>query len=302
MTPENIEILPVSLLESNRSTVTRLKHLARQLGLEFGWHYLLDLTWIIQQLGPVSGKRIMDAGAGTGIMQWYLADEGAQVLSVDRASRADLPLRFRRRFRVRGLRKQDLLPTGQLIKAGLQRPGKLRARLSWQARQVSSLGFRRRAPGEVIIYNQDLKYLADIPDASLDAVVAVSALEHNSPHDLQLVVNELLRVLKPGCPLLATLGAAPGEDWFHTPSQGWCYSDASLRRCFQLAPEIPSNYAAYDELFTSLRDCTELRDSLARFYFSSGNNGMPWGKWDPQYQPVGVLKIKSGAVIATYSP
>ena len=27
---------------------------------------------------------------------------------------------------------------------------------------------------------------------------------------------------------------------------------------------------------------------LADFYFRSGDNGMPWGNWDPQYMPVGV--------------
>ena len=52
----------------------------------------------------------MDAGAGTGILQWYLAEQGAEVLSVDRGSRGDLPLRFRRRFNVQGLRPQDLAP------------------------------------------------------------------------------------------------------------------------------------------------------------------------------------------------
>jgi hypothetical protein len=41
-----------------------------------------------------------------------------------------------------------------------------------------------------------------------------------------------------------------------------------------------------------LRACTELRENLASFYFRSGENGMPWGKWDPQYQSVGVLKVK----------
>ena len=32
---------------------------------------------------------------------------------------------------------------------------------------------------------------------------------------------------------------------------------------------------------------------LAAFYARSGDNGMPWGKWDPQYQPVGVCKVKN---------
>ncbi len=48
---ERIEILSVDLLDENRERVIKLTHLARKLRLEFGWHYLLDLTWILKQLG-----------------------------------------------------------------------------------------------------------------------------------------------------------------------------------------------------------------------------------------------------------
>ncbi len=146
--------------------------------------------------------------------------------------------------------------------------------------------------GQVRIYNTDLGELDLVEDNSLDAVVAVSALEHNSPDGLRSVVSELLRVLKPGGVLMATLGAGRDQDWFHEPSKGWNYTDASLRNLFDLAPEAPSNYDRHDELMAALRGCSELRDHLAPFYFQSGDNGMPWGKWDPQYQPVGVVKVK----------
>ena len=53
---EKIEILPVSLLDTNRSLVADLKRLARKLRLEFGWHYLLDLTWILSKLDDLNGK------------------------------------------------------------------------------------------------------------------------------------------------------------------------------------------------------------------------------------------------------
>jgi SAM-dependent methyltransferase len=165
-------------------------------------------------------------------------------------------------------------------------------RLKAQARELAALAASHRSPGRVVIYNQDLKQLSDLPDASLDAIVAVSALEHNPPESLGQVVDELARVLKPGGALLATLCASGREDWFHIPSQGWCDSEASLRRLFRLLPDAASNYAHHDELLAALRDCAELRDNLAAFYARSGENGMPWGKWDPQYQPVGVLKIK----------
>lgn len=324
---DRIEILAVDLLDQHRPLIEELKTIARQLQLEFGWHYLLDLAWILSHLGEVNGKVILDAGAGMGVLQWYLAAHGATVLSVDRSSRADLPWRFRRWTRVKGLRPMDLNPPLSVLVNAWRRNPSLRTRIGsmkqvvsgfWKSTPRSSkpLSLRERGRGEgnlwwqrgrgegnlwmangngqgsVWIYNQDLSDLTDVPENCLDAVVALSALEHNPPDRLPQVVQELMRVLKPGGILLATLGASADRDWFHEPSQGWCYSEATLRRAFDLIPEAPSNYARYAELMEKLRACAELRDNLASFYFRSGENGMPWGKWDPQYQSVGVLKVK----------
>jgi SAM-dependent methyltransferase len=289
MTPtihDEIEILPVSLLDAQRPLVERFKRLANELHMELGWHYLLDLAWIMARLGDVSGKRILDAGAGVGLLQWMLAEQGAEVISVDRGDRATLPLHLRARYQVRGFRPSDLASPARVIGQEIRRPLRL-------GRQMVEAITASHSRGQVVLYHQDLKTLTCIADSSLDAVVAVSALEHNSPEGLAAVVNELLRVLKPGAPLLATLCAAPSEDTWHAPSSGMCYTDASLRRLFQLDAAAPSNYAQHDELFESLRASTELSNGLARFYARSGENGMPWGKWDPQYQPVGVCKVKT---------
>ena len=176
---DKIEILSTNLLDEQRQTVTELKQLAVSLKLEFGWHYLLDLAWIINCLragGKLeAGLKILDAGAGTGVLQWYLADHGAEVISVDRMSRADLPLRFRNRFQVVGMRKgnqPDLYPPAQMLTSSLRKP---RRALSQVKEAINTVG-AEHGPGKVILYNQDLKHLTDIPDASLDAVVAVSAL------------------------------------------------------------------------------------------------------------------------------
>lgn len=281
-----IEILSVEILEQQRPLVNELRELAAMLGQEFGWHYLLDLAWIISNLGEVRGKTIMDAGAGVGVMQWYLAEHGATVLSVDRGDRAMLPLKFRARYRVAGLRQQDLQPAWKVVLYNLSR-----LQVGVLARSAQ-LALRGKASGNVKLYHQDLRTLVDVENSSLDAVVAVSALEHNTPENLKIVSVELTRVLKPGGKLLATLGAARDSDWFHKPSQGWCYTASSLRAAFGMPPNTPDNYARYDELFAALRTCAELRDNLAGFYSKSGENGMPWGRWDPQYQPVGILKTR----------
>jgi SAM-dependent methyltransferase len=298
---ERIEILPVSLLESESDKIFALRELAKKLNLEFGWHYLLDMAWILGQLDEVHDQKIIDAGAGVGVMQWYLAENGAMVISIDRESRANLPARFRRRYKVSGMREEDLMSE---MAASRRFEGINRSTFKSQVANfvdlmkfgVSKLtiGEDDNQPGQVIIYNQDLVDMSDIPENSVDAIVAVSSLEHNSPDNLESVVAELMRVLKPGCALLASLGAARDGDWYHKPSKGWCYSEGTLRRIFDISSEIPSNFDQYDQLLVDLKDCRELSDNLASFYFNSGDNGMPWGKWAPEYQPVGICKFKGG--------
>jgi ubiquinone/menaquinone biosynthesis C-methylase UbiE len=145
---------------------------------------------------------------------------------------------------------------------------------------------------QVAIYNQNLSDLVDIPDKSVDYVVSLSALEHNPPGQVESVVAEVKRVIKPGGALVATMMAAEENDWWHEPSSGMCYTEASLRRIFGLDPGNPSNFKDYNRIFESINNSTRLRENLARFYFESGDNGMPWGKWDPQYVPVGVYSHK----------
>lgn len=288
---DKIEILPVSLLDQYQDLVCNLKKLASCLRLEFGWHYLLDLTWIISLLDISKNLQITDAGAGTGILQWYLAEQGVSVLSVDRESRANLPLRFRFRYSVRGKNKEDLEPIYKTILHQAGDQGLLRS-LAGTAREILDVKPGSQNSGKVMIYNRDLVDLVDVPSCSQDAVVAVSSLEHNSPQALQEVIKELMRVIKPGGVLLATLGAARDEDWFHEPSKGWCYSDVTLKRIFNLSQAVSTNYEQFDELFSALHNCGELRDNLASFYSNSGDNGMPWGIWNPEYQPVGICKVK----------
>lgn len=289
---EIIEILPTSLLVDEKHNIDELKHLANSLGLEFGWHYLLDISWILSQLNSIESMHILDAGAGTGILQWFLAENGAEVLSVDRSRREYLPARLRFRFRAQGFRESDLAPALTSLCTRTQQANSAVSAVKTILSETRGMLTLRRSDGCVVVYNQDLNSLDDIADDTLDAVVAISALEHNEPDDLSSVVDELLRVLKPGGFMLATLCAAKEQDWFHEPSQGWCYTADSLRKHFNLSESTPDNYDRYDELFDTLQNCTELRDNLAKFYASSRDNGMPWGVWDPQYQPVGVCKIK----------
>ena len=94
--PDQIYILPASLLDTHRALVSEFRTLSGQVGVAPGWHYPLDLAWaahVLTTLGVERG-RVLDAGAGIGLMQWWLAARGAEVLSVDRD-----PRHFSRRMR-----------------------------------------------------------------------------------------------------------------------------------------------------------------------------------------------------------
>lgn len=294
-TDDRLEILCVSLLEENRDLVDQLKRIAAQVRLEFGWHYLLDLVWIIKQLDMVDLKTVLDAGAGHGVLQWYLASRGVDVLSVDRESREFLPLHYRKFYPTVGLRQKDLASPARTLFRIDGRAGSFSLRFRWFARDlVFWLQGKKHAAGsgKVIFYNQDLRTLTDIADNSVDAVVAVSSLEHNDPDQLPVVVAELMRVLKPGGCLVATLSTAGDLDHYHESSSGWIYCETSMRLNFGLDADTCSNFDQYPLLFEELKNSTELKHGLAKFYAKRGDGGMPWGFWDPQYVPVGVRKVK----------
>ena len=291
-----IEILSVELLDSERTVVDEFLQLSKTLEIGLGWHYLLDLSWAVKQLNPNRGLRVVDAGAGLGLMQWWLIGQGVDVVSIDRNNRRNLPDHFRKKYRVRGFKKNDLAPAirlGDFLSLRLLSDWRKTFQKFFVAGQrlwwVANI---RKPPGTLHIYNIELASISDIPDNSIDAVVSISALEHNSPETLRIIVTELLRVLKPGGKLIATLGAAKENDWFHEPSGGWCFTEHTLRDIFDLNATSNSNYDQYDELMIRLQNSDALKHNLSDFYFESGNNGMPWGIWNPQYQPVGVIKVK----------
>jgi SAM-dependent methyltransferase len=298
---DRIELLSTRLLTEERPAVEAFRDLSARLGIEIGWHYLLDLAWVARHLGDPAGRRVLDAGAGTGVLQWWLAERGASVTSVDRYDRSDLSLRFRMRYRVTG----DLLGLRPLwarrvADAGRRWPERLAsaARLATAA----AVGqWTKKAPGSVRLLQRDLRRLDDLPAGSFDAVVSISALEHNEPQDLSPVVASLIRLLRPGGVLLATLGASASEDWYHEPSRGWCYSRRSLSRAF-LIPVGADPYPDYDSVLNELRESTELRTGLSNLYFRSGENGMPWGIWDPRYVPVGVACTKVSPTQGSKAP
>ena len=128
---QKIELLSVDLLDQNRRLVEDLRELADSLGIELGWHFLMDFTWTLSQLEAYAGMKVLDAGEGIGLLQWFLASKGAEVISADKLDRGDLPLRLRAYYRVTGLRENDLRPPVEVLSNFLTGDGTTRGRPTW---------------------------------------------------------------------------------------------------------------------------------------------------------------------------
>jgi len=293
-----IELLSPQILGENSVLSGELIRLGRRLALSSGWHYPLDWTWVVQKMGDVSGKTILDAGAGIGLMQWYLAKLGADVISVDRSERRCIPFHLLQKFHVKGYRLEDApLSLEELINPGTRRASAtLLDRFKALARgivgSIRSMGEPDSA-GSVQILQQDLRRISEIADNSVDIVVSISALEHNaSIQNVREIIRELERTLIPGGMMLVTLPASRDQDWFFQQAYSWCFTEKTLRILFEFSESTASNFQKYDDLFEELRNSRTLRKNLSWRYFFRSNTGMPDGKWDPKYLPVGIIKIK----------
>ena len=318
-----LELISLDILETHPDKMALFDETADELNLIIGWHYALDIVWVLsrlEEMGVPRGGTVLDAGAGHGIIQFCLARLGYPVLSVDFTNRNPSK---------RMLNNYQIIQSGERVdhdhdylnfkhgsgaeknkdkaakdpsreRAGRGGSAKTRATLSALknlplrfSRDRSGNGRQKRAP--IRFHQADLQNLEGIPSNSVDAVVSISVLEHNEEDQVRAIMAELDRVLKPGAPALITTSASGADDWFHEQSHGWAYSEETSRRVFLGQDEsCESNFDQYETLMEQLRNSEKLKSRLHASYFKSGNNGMPWGIWDPKYYPLGISKVSRG--------
>lgn len=311
---DEIEIISNDLFKQAPGDIATVDYLGKLFEIAIGWHYPLDFVWIYNKVKDLpKNSVILDAGAARGLMQFILAYNGYDVISVDFMKRTP-PAHITGIIRINEMDDDDVadheylkrlqkaygsLATGKAVEKGLSE------RLKAERFFIKTFLFKRdnylkeyllsrtgiRKKGTITYYRADFTNMKRIPDASVDCVVSVSALEHNDNEGFRKAVREFDRILKPGGRMAITTSAAK-EDYYHKQSMGWCYGEKTLAWLFGLKEGYLSNYDKYDELMDKLKSSRELESRLADFYKKSGDNGMPWGKWDPKYQPVGVLKFK----------
>ncbi|MCI5223253.1 MAG: class I SAM-dependent methyltransferase [Candidatus Electrothrix sp. AR4] len=275
---------------------------------QLGWHYFIDLAWICSQVEKWPRTfRILDAGGGSGPTQFLLAELGFNVTNIDlflSAPASKIQTRYRMRYSVSEnyqettyvthlsaikKRKNSLKKLKRLIGGG-----KFYQKIVSKKYQKQHDKWRteNRIAGEVGQLNWTQGNLCNLPEIatdSFDAVVSLSALEHIPIEQLPQAWKEIQRICTSEAKAAVTTSATEQPTmWFHQASQGWCFSEEDMKKTFHALP-AEENLPA-EEIIAQYRTCNFLKENIAKFYSKSGDNGMPWGKWDPKYFPVGLFR------------
>ena len=320
---EKIELLSLDLFETLHDEINIIEKFQKFFDASMGWHYYLDLAWIIKEIRALpKGALLLDAGAGSGLLQFILSELGYNIISadfIDRSFSSKFMERYGRVIHYLNNQKQffnnrytrhlnsvyhcpkvskiskllNIFKSKEKIEDAIDLINKTRFKPQENTPAQLLKGDADGKCGRIFLYKCDLKNMPLLPDGFVDGVVSVSSLEHNDHEDFEMCMREMLRVTKSHGKLFITVSASQSEDWFHEPSKGWCYSEAVIKRLFGLREDVKSNFLQKNLIFTAIKkEGNKLHERLDPFYYQSGDNGMPWGKWDPQYQPVGILKIK----------
>lgn len=268
-----------------------------------GWHYIIDLTWIYQVVKSwPKGIKVLDAGGGnSGALQFLLAEMGFDVTNIDLflpTSRYSYAMRYGTNLST-SVCYSTTTYLQHLKQASVIRKLKRNIRNIlnyWPFNRIESYLYQRRHDcwrkyakishplGRLNWIRGNLCNIGDVPNKYFDAVVSLSALEHIPIEQVHKAIHEIRRVLKPGSRWAVTTSATHEETtWFHKESQGYCFSKDDLHKIFSAEGEGEPRIF----LGKYLRN-TYLKNHLALSHKLSGKNGMPWGRWNPVYIPVGL--------------
>ncbi|MDB9996339.1 methyltransferase domain-containing protein [Gammaproteobacteria bacterium] len=270
---------------------------------DIGWHYIIDLAWIysIAKDWPRT-FRIIDAGGGGGPAQFMLAELGFQVTNIDLiltppsqsvaqrygTQHTRLPSHESSDYVQHLEERVNIYPFNRKLRE------MIKSTLLWKKMTAHTYHLRNenwRATqetqplGSIDWIQGNLCHMPEIENASFDAVVSLSSLEHIPLDMLPAALKELGRVLKPqACMAMTTSATHTDKTWFHEPSKGNCFTSKDLTDLFN---SKDTSALSPIQILEKYEKSDYLRNKLPAFYYASGKNGMPWGEWKPSYIPVG---------------
>ncbi|WP_198003722.1 class I SAM-dependent methyltransferase [Methanococcoides burtonii] len=317
MMNDGIELLDIDLLEE-KNILKEIDHWLKVFNWINGWHYDLDIIWIVKQLesnGILPGATILDTGAGYGMTQFILASRGYNVISMDFTKR-NLPEKAKGIFDIEiikndlgsytseymeymtyGKSSNGLINTLKSVPKALLHPIKIIKFIKKMEQKISSYFINYTEKKQDHTKFGKIEFIRgtfnDIPldDGTIDALISISAFEHNIYEDMPSSVNEFNRILKDKGVMFVTTSAAKNKDWYQESSKGWNFTKKTLSDWFNITDKNIS--FDYDTEHDRIRNSKMLSNRLEDYYKDKSNLTIPNGDLkNIEYIPVGIRKYK----------
>ncbi len=302
-------------LYNNSQILKELTHWFKVFNRPNGWHYDLDHIWILnnlEDLGIKPGATIIDAGAGQGIMQYFLASKGYNVISLDFSPRTK-PNRANGIFNVVGSGDNEINyihPYMNFIHYGDGSPKSIINRISFKKlKKIPQLPkryflklvslytylnerfFRKHDSFGTITYVRAPFHKVPLESNIADAVISVSAIEHADISLFDQNITELSRLLKFNAPLLITTSVNnSNETTYNKVVSGYCFSILDLDKYFPNS----ETFFDYENSEKNILNSNIFWKRLDAYYYNDENSFVYKKKCvSLPYLPVGIIKFKS---------
>ena len=260
---DEIHFFSETIIDEHPELAMEVLGFAAKFGIALGWHYLLDLTWVLSKLQSLPPLCILDAGAGGGLLQFILATHGHKIISADAFIR-NPPKSVENIIPVYKSGSKEAIKTSYAVYHNQA-----------QGMEELSLPSRERVPfGSIEYHCCNLENMEHLETNEVDVVVSISALEHNPPEKIPTIMQELQRASKPGAPMLITI-SMDNPPRFDEPSYSWLLNHKGVARLYGLAADYETNSEDMGRMLEDLKQAQRLPRWLASMYFASGKNGCP---------------------------
>lgn len=318
-----IKLLGVEYL-TDKKKLKEIDYWLKVMGRTQGWHYDMDIVWILSELenaGIKKGATILDAGGGLGITQFILAARGYNVISLD-FSKRKIPILAKGIFDIKIEDQEDLdydhdyMGSVDYKESNKNLINKSNSHLKslinflfnktfiqktsiinnfFDSRETLKLNKIEKEKNNSnygsITFLRASFHNMPISNESVDALVSVSAIEHADKKLMLKNHNEMVRVVKKGGPLLISTSANDSEeDSFDEKTLGWCFSLTSLKK---LENDFDIDYE-YKVVENEILSSKKWLKRLDRYYYSDPESIFYNKKMQSlPYAPVGIKIIKS---------
>lgn len=293
----SVQLLDNDLLE-DKEKLEIIDHWLNVMNRPQGWHYDLDIIWLLQQLnnsGIKKGATLLDAGAGYGVMQFILASLGYNVVSLDFSERV-YPKLARGIFDIDILSQKEINYDHEYMSFVKYDQSNKRKKEDYEISIKTRLVLlKNHLADKITSFYKTLDNLEEkrkdhsafgkikflrgafhqipLKEDSVDAIISVSALEHADYGLLQENLSEFRRVVKADGPILITTSATnEKENAYHEKTKGICFSQKAIASFSEKMVIKNFNYDQIEtnllssKLFISRLDNYYVKDPLSEFY------------------------------------